>query len=179
VAIRATPVRQAKAQPQPPAPRVEVLALAEPAGADPRAAVAAIRPEPARAATPPVRQPAVRVSALPNPRVPMSASELTFAKGYAKRRAALQAANTAVAAAGAEITLPAKLKSGVGASRAERYDRSHRVGPYAHHGGTHRYAAYDRYDGYNREASHGRQRAHDRYGGYRRYAHDDRVNDGR
>jgi hypothetical protein len=180
----------------------EVLALAdEPAGADPRAAVAAIRPERVRAAPPPVRQPAVRqpavrITALANARVPMSASELTFAKGYAKRRAALQAAKTAQASATPEIKVAAKL-----ASRTERYDRSHRRGANARHGGYHRYASYNRHAGFDRQASnsnrytdgsnrytdgfnrytegsnrsggHNRQRTHDRSGGYDRYAHYD------
>jgi hypothetical protein len=187
------------------APHIEVLALAdeevlaladEPAGADPRAAVAAIRPERVRAAPPPVRQPAVRITALANTRVPMSASELTFAKGYAKRRAALQAAKTAQASAAPEIKVAAKL-----ASRTERYDRSHRRGANARHGGYHRYASYNRHAGFDRQASnsnrytdgsnrytdgfnrytdgsnrsggHNRQRSHDRSGGYDRYAHYD------
>ncbi|HEX4554309.1 MAG TPA: hypothetical protein VH249_10010 [Xanthobacteraceae bacterium] len=203
--IHAPIVKQAIRQ----APRIEVLALAdeeplaladEPAGADPRAAVAAIRPEPVRAA-PPVRQPAVRITALANARVPMSASELTFAKGYAKRRAALQAEKTAQASAAPELKVAAKL-----ASRAERYDRSHRRGANARHGGYQRYAAYNRQagfdrhasessrytdgssrytdgsrrytdgsytDGFNRYAGHNRQRTHDRSGGYQRYAHYD------
>jgi hypothetical protein len=177
--------------------RADVLALAdEPAGADPRAAVAAIQPEPVRAAPPPVRQPAVRITALANARVPMSASELTFAKGYAKRRAALQAAKTAQASAAPEIKVAAKL-----ASRTERYDRSHRRGANARHGGYQRYAAYNRHAGFDRQASdssrytdgfnrytdgssrytdgsnryagHNRQRSHDRSGGYQRYAHYD------
>jgi hypothetical protein len=174
------------------APRIEVLALAdEPAGADPRAVVAAIQPEPepepVRAAPLPVPKPAVRITAVANARVPMSASELTFAKGYAKRRAALQAAKTAQASAAPEIKVPAKL-----ASRTERYDRSHRRGANARHGGYQRYAAYNRSagfdrhasdssrytygsnsytDGFNRYAGHNRQRA--RSGGYERYAHSD------
>jgi hypothetical protein len=201
--IHAPIVKQAIRQ----APRIEVLAFAdepagvlaladEPAGADPRAAVAAIQPEPVRAAPPPVRQPAVRITALANSRVPMSASDLTFAKGYAKRRAALQAAKTAQASAAPEAKAAAKL-----ASRTERYDRSHRRGANARHGGYHRYAAYTRHagfdrqasesgrytdgsnrytdgsnrytDGFNRSGGHNRQRSHDRSGGYERYAHYD------
>jgi hypothetical protein len=149
-AIRGPVVKQTTRQ----APRAQVLALTEPAGADPRAAAAAIRPEPVRAAPPPVRQPAVRV-ALANPRAPMSASELTFAKGYAKRRAALQATTTALASPAPEIKLPANLKSRATASRTERYDRSHRRATYVSHAST------------------------QRYGGYERYAHYDRINDGR
>jgi hypothetical protein len=193
-AIRAPVVKEALRQ----APRIEVLALAdEPAGADPRAAVAAIRAEPVRAAPPPpVPKPAVRMTAPANKRVPMSASELTFAKGYAKRRAALQAAKTAQASAAPEIKAAAKL-----ASRTERYDRSYRRGANARHGGYHRYAAYNRHagfdrqasessrntdgfnrytdgsnrytDGFNRSGGHNRQRSHDRSGGYERYAHYD------
>jgi len=199
--VHAPVVKQAMRQ----APRIEVLALAdeevlaladEPAGADPRAAVAAIQPEPVRAAPPPVRQAAVRITALANARVPMSASELTFAKGYAKRRAALQAAKTAQASAAPEIKVPAKL-----ASRTERYDRSHRRGANARHGGYQRYASHNRHAGFDRQASessrytdgsnrytdgssrytdgshryagHNRQRTHDRSGGYERYAHYD------
>jgi len=175
------------------APRIEVLALAdeevlaladEPAGADPRAAVAAIQPEPVRAAPPPVRQPAVRITALANARVPMSASELTFAKGYAKRRAALQAAKIAPGAA-PEASVPAKRASRT-AALAERYDRSHRRGAHARHGGYQHVAAYHRHagsdrhagasrytDGSNRYAGYSRQRAHDRSRGYERYAHYD------
>jgi hypothetical protein len=171
VAIREVPARQAKAQPQPPAPRVEVLALAEPAGADPRAAVAAIRPEPVRAAPPPVRQPVVRVTAQAKSRVPMSASELTFAKGYAKRRAALQAAKTAQAPPTPEIKPAAKSASRT-AALAKRHGQSHRRGTYAH-GGYQRFAAYDRYTGSKRYAGHSRDRARDRDGGYDRYAHYD------
>jgi hypothetical protein len=170
VAIREVPLRQAKVEA--PAPRAEVLALAEPAGADPRAAVAAIRPEPVRAAPPPVRQPVVRVTAQANPRVPMSASELTFAKGYAKRRAALQAAKTAQAPPTPEIKPAAKSASRT-AALAKRTGQSHRRGTYARHGGYQRYAAYDRYTGSKRYAGHSRDRARDRYGGYDRYAHYD------
>ncbi len=164
VAIREVPLRQAKAQPQPqpPAPRGEVLALAEPEGADPRAAVAAIRPEPVRAAPPPVRQPVVRVAAQANPRVPMSASELTFAKGYAKRRAALQAAKTAQAPPTPEIKPAAKSASRT-AALAKRHGQSHRRGTYARHGGYQRFAAYDRYTGSKRYAGHSRDRGYDRY----------------
>jgi hypothetical protein len=174
VAIREVPLRQAKAQPQPPAPRVEVLALAEPAGADPRAAVAAIRPEPepVRAAPPPVRQPVVRVTARANPRVPMSASELTFAKGYAKRRAALQAPKTAQAPPTPEIKPAAKSASRT-AALAKRHGQSHRRGTYARHGGYQRFAAYDRYTGAKRYAGHSRDRARDRDRGHDRYAHFD------
>jgi hypothetical protein len=162
VAIREVPLRQAKAQAQPPAPRAEVLALAEPAGADPRAAVAAIRPEPVRAAPPPVRQPVVRVTAQANPRVPMSASELTFAKGYAKRRAALQAAKTAQAPPTPEIKPAAKSASRT-AALAKRHGQSHRRGTYARHGGYQRFAAYDRYTGSKRYTGHSRERGYDRY----------------
>jgi hypothetical protein len=162
VAIREVPLRQAKAQAQPPAPRAEVLALAEPAGADPRAAVAAIRPEPVRAAPPPVRQPVVRVTAQANPRVPMSASELTFAKGYAKRRAALQAAKTAQAPPTPEVKPAAKSASRT-AALAKRHGQSHRRGTYARHGGYQRFAAYDRYTGSKRYAGHSRDRGYDRY----------------
>ena len=160
VAIREVPLRQA--QPQLPAPRAEVLALAEPEGADPRAAVAAIRPEPVRAAPPPVRQPVVRVAAQANPRVPMSASELTFAKGYAKRRAALQAAKTAQAPPTPEIKSAAKSASRT-AALAKRHGQSHRRGTYARHGGYQRFAAYDRYTGSKRYAGHSRDRGYDRY----------------
>jgi hypothetical protein len=172
VAIRELPLRQAKAQPQLPAPRVEVLALAEPAGADPRAAVAASRPEPVRAAPPPARQPVVRVTAQANPRAPMSASELTFAKGYAKRRAALQAAKTAQAPPTPEIKPAAKSASRT-AALAKRHGQSHRRGIYPGHGGYQRFAAYDRYTGSKRYAGHSRDRARDRDGGYDRYAHFD------
>jgi len=172
VAIREVPLRQAKAQPQLPAPRTEVLALAEPEGADPRAAVAAIRPEPVRAAPPPMRQPVVRVAAQANPRVPMSASELTFAKGYAKRRAALQAAKTAQAPPTPEIKSAAKSASRT-AALAKRHGQSHRRGTYARHGGYQRFAAYDRYTGSQRYAGHGRDRGRGRDGGYDRYAHYD------
>jgi hypothetical protein len=180
--LRAPVAKQAIRQ----APRIEVLALAdEPAGADPRAAVAAIRAEPVRAAPTPVPKPAVRMTAVAKTRVPMSASELTFAKGYAKRRAALQAAKTDQAAA-PEIKTPAKMGSRT-AALAERYDRSHRRSAHARHGGYQRVAAYHRHagsdrhagasgrytDGFNRYAGHGRQRSHDRSGGYERYAHYD------
>jgi hypothetical protein len=174
VAIREAPIRQAQAQPQPqpPAPRPEVLALAEPAGADPRAAVAAIRPEPVRAAPPPVRQPVVRAATVTNRRVPMSASELTFAKGYAKRHAAMQAAKTAQAPPTPE-TKPAAKSASRTAALAKRTGQSHRRGTYARHGGYQRYAAYDRYTGSKRYAGHSRDRARDRSGGYDRYAHYD------
>jgi len=180
-ALRTPVAKQALRQ----APRIEVLALAdEPAGADPRAAVAAIRAEPVRAAPPPVPKPAVRMTAAANTRLPMSASELTFAKGYAKRRAALQAAKIAPGAA-PEASVPAKRASRT-AALAERYDRSHRRGAHARHGGYQHVAAYHRHagsdrhagasrytDGSNRYAGYSRQRAHDRSRGYERYAHYD------
>jgi hypothetical protein len=168
-ALRAPIVKEAVRQ----APRIEVLALAdEPAGADPRAAVAAIRAEPVRAAAPPpVPKPAVRMTALANPRVPMSASELTFAKGYAKRRAALQAAKTTQPEA-PETKATAKQASKT-AALAERYDRSHRRGAHARHDGYQRVAAY------HRHAGSGRYAGSDRYAGFDRQASDSsRYTDG-
>ncbi len=149
--------------------------------ADPRAAVAVAAlavaavavnvPEPVRAA--PTRPAAVRTAALQKARVPMSASELTFAKGYAKRHAALEAARSAMAPPTQDIKLPAKLTSRAVAFNIDRPARLHRHSAdgrrrgYAHHAGGDRYAGDYRYAGY------GRHRAREGHGHYDRYAHYD------
>jgi hypothetical protein len=104
------------------------------------------------------------MAALANSRVPMSASELTFAKGYAKRRAALQAAKTAQSET-PEPKATAKQASRT-AALAERNDRSHWRGAHARHGGYQRVAAY------HRHAGSGRYAGSDRYAGFDRQASD-------
>jgi hypothetical protein len=101
----------------------------------------------------------------------MSASELTFAKGYAKRHAALEAARSAMAPPTQDIKLPARLTSRAVAFNIDRPARVHRHGAdgrhrgYAHHAGGNRYAGDYRYAGY------GRHRAREGRGDYDRYAH--------
>jgi hypothetical protein len=142
------------------------------AGPDPRAAVAAAPLEPARPAPPLARPPAVRTAALEIAVIPIPESELTFAKGYAKRRAALKAA-AAVVPPTPEIKLPSKLASRVVAFHIERSGRLHRHSASDRHGGHKRYAAYDRHPGYGRHGGHKRHRD-ERYGSHDRYARYDR-----
>jgi hypothetical protein len=124
-------------------------------------------PPPARITAPPLP---VRIAALPAAGVPMSASELTFAKGYALRRAARDTARTGASPTTPEIRLPAKLTAV--ALRIERADR-HRHKADGRHGGSKRHAAYNQSAGGHLHAGHSRQRAHDGYGVYPHYAGDD------